>query len=189
MQFLWSLLPGAREARNQVIVGYAWIAALALLIGVPTVSPSGDLGKLTGAIGPVGIGVALSFAAFLLGSFLDELVSPIFRIRGGMAFTTGEVDPVLLLREMSERENAELEKLEGNIDRLNGEITLRAGLSVPILIAGWSQLSDSWKWPALASIVVLALAVQLVLRRRRIGPDLKSSDRIRDAIRARLPGA
>ncbi len=89
MGFLWQLLPGAREARNQVIVGYAWLFALGLVVGVPQPPTGSHLDELVSSLGAVGVGIGLSFAAFLIGSLSDDLVSLVFKSRGALAFSSG----------------------------------------------------------------------------------------------------
>jgi hypothetical protein len=87
VSFLWQLLPGAREARNQLIIGYAWVLAAGLWLGVPDIASGSKLDELVKAAGPVGVGVALSFASFLLGSFSDDLFERILKARGARALT------------------------------------------------------------------------------------------------------
>ena len=70
------------------MIGYAWLAAFALWFGVPHVSNSGNLHELTQAVGKVGMAVAASFAAFMIGSLSDDLIAPIFRARRARAFTS-----------------------------------------------------------------------------------------------------
>ena len=88
VQFLWSLVPGAREARNQVLIGYAWLVALGLWIGVPHVSKTGNLHDIAHALGHVGLAVALSFAAYFIGSLSDDLATQVFRVRGALSLTS-----------------------------------------------------------------------------------------------------
>jgi hypothetical protein len=58
MAFLWNLLPGAREARNDLIVGYAWLIAIGLWTGVAPellksshgIGPFPDVGRVANAL-------------------------------------------------------------------------------------------------------------------------------------------
>lgn len=87
MGFLWQLLPGARETRNQVIIGYAWLVAIGLWVSVPSPAKGTDLRELVDALGHLGVGIALSFLAFLIGSLSDDLAGVFLGIRGARALS------------------------------------------------------------------------------------------------------
>jgi hypothetical protein len=76
---LASLLPGLREARAPLISGYLWLLALWLAFG--TSLPGRDSNPTYGhfwevldAIGPLGTAIAVSIAAYLLGSLVFSAV-------------------------------------------------------------------------------------------------------------------
>jgi hypothetical protein len=139
--FLWSLLPGAREARNQVLVGYAWLVALGLWFGVPKAAPSGNLHELETTAGRVSVAIAVSFGAFMIGSLSDDVVSLAFGTRSARAFTTGSAGGLAVLEAMGESGRRELERLEGSIDRSSAELTLRVALLLPLIVGGGGRAS------------------------------------------------
>jgi hypothetical protein len=181
VQFLWSLLPGAREARNQVIIGFAWLAAVGLWVGVPHLRRSSQLHDLVHAIGHVGVGIALGFGAFMIGSLSDDVATFIFGVRGGMAFTVGEEGALALIQVIGEEGRAELERLEGAIDRANSEFLLRVSLLPPLAIAAAASQRDGIHWAWLAGSVgaALALIFQAARRRTELRENIAASDRIR----------
>lgn len=180
MQFLWNLLPGAREARNDLIVGYTWLIAIGLCIGVPELG-SGRARELADAVGPLGIAIAVSVIAFMLGSFSSDLVRLIPGFREARAFSTGWGDPVAVLENMSDKEIAELERLEGTIDRNTAEVTFRLSLLPPIVVAGIaSAIDSSWWWGLGMGAVVVALFFQSGLRRMLSQNDISASRLIRE---------
>ena len=77
MQILANALPGFRDLRGPVIAGYLWILFGWLLVQ-PDLDdrPSNDLGaavfELAERIGPIGIGVAASVGAYLVGAVSQE---------------------------------------------------------------------------------------------------------------------
>lgn len=87
MSFLSYLIPAVREIRAPLAGGYLWLLAawLALAARVPdraAVEEGSiweDLLRIEDAIGTGGVVVALSTAAYLVGSLLSEPVSAIFR--------------------------------------------------------------------------------------------------------------
>jgi hypothetical protein len=183
VQFLWQLLPGAREARNQVLVGYAWILAAGLWLGVPDVSPESSLKELTDAVGPVGIGIALSFGAFLLGSLSEDFVSSFYRVRGARAFSLETEAPAFVtIRSMEDSVRAELERLEGAIDRVSAEVLLRVGLIPPVLVAAAAGARDDWYWPVTGFSVSVALVWQARHRLAALRPNLAASREIRAGV-------
>lgn len=182
VQFLWSLLPGARDARNQVLIGYAWLAALGLWFGVPHVAESGNFDELVDAIGPVGVGIAISFGAFMIGSWVEE-ITPDFaaRARHWWARSYGIEGGVELLESMGEVRRNELGRLEGSIDRESSELRLRLGLLPPLVIAGAAvQYHGFSVWWLVAFIAVAAAFVlQIVRRLTRVRRDMSFSEAIR----------
>jgi hypothetical protein len=181
MQFLWSLLPGAREARNQVLIGYAWLAALALWIGVPSVPDHGHVHELVEAIGSVGTGIAVSFAAFMIGSLFDDLTAPLFGWRRAMAFTSGVEGGLEVLDRMGEVGRSELGRLEGSIDRESAELGLRFGLLLPLVVSAVAVQRSGFEfwWLLGFAGVAAALGFQIVARRDSLLRDLRSSNLIR----------
>lgn len=74
---LASLLPGLREVRTPLAVGYLWLLVMWLWFAghVPTERPTGDgfiprVFDLLDLLGPAAVLAALSFVAFLLGALL-----------------------------------------------------------------------------------------------------------------------
>ena len=83
MNLLGSLIPGVREVRAPLVSGYLWCVFLWLLLAsnVPTEhgQPTYEhLVELADAMGPVGKAVAVSIAAYLLGSLIQSLASGIW---------------------------------------------------------------------------------------------------------------
>lgn len=79
MTFLTTLLPGLREIRAPLAGGYLWILLIWLIADPDKPMPGGDrpydrLGDLAEAVGPIGVGVAGSVAAFLIGSLAVAVV-------------------------------------------------------------------------------------------------------------------
>lgn len=72
-----SLLPGLREVRTPLTCGYVWLVVAWLLVGaeIPTERPSSQalalLWDLGTHVGKVGVLAAVSFAAYLVGAFLE----------------------------------------------------------------------------------------------------------------------
>jgi len=188
VQFLWSLLPGAREARNNVIVGYAWLAATALWVGVPTISTNGHAHELTRAIGHVGVGVAASFAAFMIGSLWDDLIGLVFRVRGARALTSGREGGLELIEQMGDFGRTEMERLEGRIDRAFAELTLRLSLILPLALAAAStqRAGIQWGWLGGAIATIAALLFQAYRRRRELDVDTRASFEIGNQAEGRL---
>jgi hypothetical protein len=185
VSFLWNLIPGAREARNDLVVGYMWLAATGLWIGVPKVS-DGTAGELTGAVGSIGIGIALSTIALLLGSFSSDLGSLIPGLREARTYTFGWRDPAAFLSVLTDKEKAELDALEQQINRAFSEVSFRLSLIPPVLIAGAAAAAHyHWWWSLVAVGVSLALAFQALIRRRRTVKDLYASQGLRKAIAMR----
>jgi hypothetical protein len=74
---LSSILPGVRQLRAPLAAGYLWILFVFLLAHLGSSEPhSGigrDLARLGDALSPAGLAVAVSFAAYLVGSFSHGL--------------------------------------------------------------------------------------------------------------------
>jgi len=73
MQILSNVLPGLRELRGPLIAGYLWLIVAWLLVSpdVHARPEAGALGTLYDPgveVGPIGIFVAVSVAAYLLGA-------------------------------------------------------------------------------------------------------------------------
>ena len=184
MQFPWGLLPGAREARNDLAVGYAWLVALALFVTIPTATDDSNLGQLIAAAGPVATAVAVSFAAALLGSMLTEVAREVFHVRGARAFLEGAGDVAKVVkpdaREEVVRLTTEFERTEATSDRLAAEFLLL--LIPPLAAAAVKALVDGdLGWAGLAAAAIAALAVQAKRRHhdynqeQRPGPGLATS--------------
>jgi hypothetical protein len=74
---LSSILPGVRQLRAPLAAGYLWLLFAYLLThlgsGTPHSEFAEDLTRLAHAMSPAGLAVAVSFAAYLLGSFSQGL--------------------------------------------------------------------------------------------------------------------
>ena len=82
---LASLLPGLREVRAPLAAGYLWLV-VAWVVLEPVVpqraEASGVVASLYRAgdiLSVLGVGVALSFAAYLLGSLSSSTLTPLLR--------------------------------------------------------------------------------------------------------------
>ena len=62
------------------------------MFGVPNVADTGRFREIIDAIGRVGVGVALSFVAFMLGSVIDDLLAAVTRVRGARPLSLSSVD-------------------------------------------------------------------------------------------------
>lgn len=187
MTFLWNLLPGAREARNDLVVGYMWIVAVALWIGIPKIT-HGRAHDLLKAVHPVGLAIAVSVVAFLVGSFSADLIRLLPGLREAKAFSVGWEDPASVLAQMTDREVGELERLEGAIDRNTAEVTFRISLIPPTVVAGAAlaaHAAEWWWWMIGGIAVVMALYLQSVLRRRLSYSDIRASVSIRSRAASR----
>jgi hypothetical protein len=186
MQFLWSLLPGAREIRNQVIIGYAWLGALGFSFGVPEVRRSGELHELVAAVGKIGVGIAVSFGAFLLGSVVEDILSRSLGARRALPFTVDQPGGLEVLDVLGDSGRRELERLEGSIDRASSELILRASLIPPLGLVAVVALARDFAvlWLLLFMMAIVALLAQAAVRYRDLGDALRASDRLRDQTRA-----
>jgi hypothetical protein len=84
---LANLLPGIRDLRTPLAVGYIWLLTFWLWIPAhfkdtaPTVGVTGDLARLAHYSGRVGVAIALSFIAYLIGALSLALFNaPLTRI-------------------------------------------------------------------------------------------------------------
>jgi hypothetical protein len=152
-------------------VGYAWLLAVALAFGLPMPPKGTNAHDLVEALGPIGTGIGLSFVAFLVGSFSDDLMEWVLRTRGQQtASEVSEMSPVLVIRKLEEWQvRSETERLEASIDRLNAEASLRVGLVPPVLLSGLAAARETSSWLSLfaAGLAVLLIA-QAVRRRSRL---------------------
>jgi hypothetical protein len=187
MGFLWQLLPGARETRNQVAIGYAWLFAIALWVGVPTPSP-GPLKEIADALGSVGVGIGVSFFAFVLGSVSDELIGALLKIRGGRPLaSSGDVPLFLTIQRMEERgQRTQLERLEGSIDRGTAEVLLRVGLLLPVAVMAIAGGRTDWYYLVAGSVLIAALLWQAVRRYRDLQSNLTDSTMVRNSLHESL---
>jgi glycosyltransferase involved in cell wall biosynthesis/uncharacterized protein YjbI with pentapeptide repeats len=82
---LASLLPGLRELRAPLAAGYLWLLSAFLLIAphIPEESDASgiakDLYSLRDAATAIGLGVAVSFVAFLIGTLSTGVLNPLLR--------------------------------------------------------------------------------------------------------------
>lgn len=82
---LTNLLPGLRELRAPLSAGYLWITLIWLLVGPHVPKPSDATGftrrvlELVQDFGAIGGGIALSFAAYLVGAVSQAMLDPLLR--------------------------------------------------------------------------------------------------------------
>lgn len=83
---MWGALPGARELRSALVGGYLWILALWLALD-PIVGESNlDLEPYRSAhhlgeqVGPLALAATATFAAYLIGTFFNELRTVVARL-------------------------------------------------------------------------------------------------------------
>lgn len=204
MQFLTNLLPGLRDARSALIGGYGWLFVAYLFVGeVP--DPTGTrFESLADAIGPLGVAIAVSFVAYLIGSFVEDLFSNVLSIRGARSLLAdlptrpppqrgevrmGETDPpsesdsahglAEAIERLPDRVWTEIEFLENQIDRGNSEVLMRFSLLLPLTIASIYLAIDESSWWALGLIGSAALGLQVALRTRRLRRELRKSAVVR----------
>lgn len=105
---LSTILPGVRNLRAPLAAGYVWIlfAWLVAHLGTADAHPglTEDLAKLGDALSPAGLAVAVSFLAYLIGSFSKSLFDSL------AAVTTKRLDVAGLTR-LSERGHDVLDDL------------------------------------------------------------------------------
>ena len=209
MQFLSNLVPGLREARSALVGGYGWLFVAYLIIGEVPDTEGTRFESLADAIGPAGIAIVVSFVAYVIGSFVEDLFSNVVRIRGARSLLAdlpndprvvrfdpaspslgvmrraeldAQRDVAEALAELPERVWAEIERLESQIDRGNAEVLLRSSLIPPLTIASiYLAIQESWWW-ALGLAVSAALVFQVVLRTRRLRDELNKSAVLRGLV-------
>lgn len=87
---LASLLPGVREVRAPLIAGYLWLLGLWILFepGFHDKTNHSELfdslGRLAGLMSPLGLGIAVSVAAYLLGALVIGAIDAGYRGARGM---------------------------------------------------------------------------------------------------------
>jgi hypothetical protein len=83
---LANLLPGIRDIRTPLATGYIWLLMAWLWIpehlktAAPPSSVPGDIARLASYSGRIGVGIALSFVAYLIGVLSELLNEPLLRI-------------------------------------------------------------------------------------------------------------
>jgi hypothetical protein len=95
---LANLLPGVRDLRAPLAAGYVWL--LALFLAFEPLLPSrqeatgiwASLIRIQGSLGAIGLGIALSFAAYLVGSVSDAVTSGVVRAAVRMRRTPNTPD-------------------------------------------------------------------------------------------------
>jgi len=164
-----------------VLVGYAWVSGAALWIGVPEVARGSNLAELLDVVGPVGVGVGVSFIAFLVGSLSDDLVEIGLGLRGARAFTTDSniIPAFMVITRMEGSVRAELERLEALIDKANAEVLLRVSLLPPLIVAAAAGTQERWYWAAAGLITGGALMLQSWWRLGELRKNLRSSEELR----------
>lgn len=132
---LASILPGLREIRTPLTVGYAWLLVAFLAVGyrLPDMAAAtgvlADLYRIGGVLTPAGIAVLASVVAYLLGIVVVPVTAVLVnRIRRWRA----NAWPVfrLLSNQADERVEAKLAELAGDrlADRIRVDPVLRADL-------------------------------------------------------------
>jgi hypothetical protein len=150
---LASLLPGLRDIRTPLAVGYLWLLTAWLLFGeyVPKSRPPGngliaqlfDLGGLLGRAAPI---AALSFIAYLLGAILTIPVESRFISRLLLRMGVGSVGTRLTSQEYIRRQEdlvgaflqrlAERRKTEQQLDYIDADIPVLRRLGVDFAASG-----------------------------------------------------
>ena len=151
MGFLAALLPGAREARNHLFVGAAWLGLILLLAGSPEADAGTSLDKALDSFGATATLLIAAAAATVIGALVDELCELLierarsggmgrvelerFRIGGGVEIDLGrEAEAESLVgRDISDFEQRELEREDARSERALSEVKLRLGLA-PALV-------------------------------------------------------
>jgi hypothetical protein len=148
MGFLAALLPGAREARNHLFVGAAWLALVLLLAGSPEADSGTSLDKALDSFGATGTLLIAAAAATVIGALVDELcelliegpvrkhVSPGRIVMGDFRPSDDESlmgQESLVGRDISDFEQRELEREDARSDRAFSEVKLRLGLAPALM--------------------------------------------------------
>lgn len=88
MNLLGSLIPGVREIRAPIVSGYLWCVCLWLVLEPDVPNEKGQVAyerivDLAQAVGPFGRAVAVSIAAYLLGSLIQATVQVVWSWASG----------------------------------------------------------------------------------------------------------
>jgi hypothetical protein len=89
---LANLLPGIRDLRTPLATGYIWLLTFWLWIpthfknAAPSTGVPGDIARLAHYSGRLGIGIALSFTAYLVGILSGLFNAPLTRIGSLLSF-------------------------------------------------------------------------------------------------------
>jgi uncharacterized protein YjbI with pentapeptide repeats len=142
---LANLLPGVRELRAPLAAGYVWLAAL--FLAFEPLFPAREQATgiwdsvltLKDELGPVGLGVAVSFVAYVLGSISESFVGAVLEIkrliprrrRGGpsASFTSAE-RPALI----GEKGKAALQDVAGQRAEVFASVLRQKGTSLEKVI-------------------------------------------------------
>lgn len=169
---LSELVPGVRELRSALAAGYLWLIFGWLLLHDDigdAGGPISDLVDLGEAATDVGLGIAASFVAYLVGSLSEDLFLRWFiRWMDKMGLKqryAGDSEDVERIAD-AELMREELSRLENSADRAQAEARLRVALVPPLLaIVIYLMASDSLLWAA-SFIGVVAVSVQAWMRVR-----------------------
>jgi hypothetical protein len=82
---------------------------------------------------------------------------------------------------MGDAGRAELERLEGSIDRSSAEVTFRVSLIAPLLVCGAALIYDEFRlvWAIALPCLISVLVFQIVTRQRSLVADLRASAELR----------
>jgi hypothetical protein len=178
---LASLLPGVREVRGPLVAGYLWLLFAWLVVDVPERAelsgPLAQVAELGDLLTPVGVGVAASFAAYLIGSLSEDLFGGAYRIwlevRDPEGRLGGPTRPPA-----NELIQSQVAELTNRIDRLGAEANLRVALTPPLIaLIVYMGTEDSAAW-FIGGLVVPAMAGQAFLRSRQA----IAATRVRDSL-------
>jgi hypothetical protein len=191
-----NLLPGFRDLRGPLAVGYMWLLALWLLFAdyVPRKRPASsglaanlfDLGHFLGPTLTLGV---VSFMAYLLGSFLFfDPRGAIMRLplswlrntlRSGRARPLGDFDPLYVGRMEAKLRIANAD-IYDDYDRLKAEAELRLNVAFPIAALSIVLAVQASLWYLSGIVIALVLFWQGVHRL------VASEELIRQAVRAEI---
>ena len=152
MNLLSYLVPAIREVRAPLIGGYAWLLSVWMWFEGEVPEQSEQIStqwealyRLNDVVGTVGVGAALSVAAYLVGSFIGEVID----VLTGKAFNIN-VERIEAVGQSLPDQRYRTERISG----LLSEAQLRFQVSVPL-----ATLALALK--PLPGLILIALAVML----------------------------
>lgn len=133
---LYQLAPGIREIRTAIASGYVWLVLVWLLLNDDVSNagpPVADLVDLSESVSAVGLGFALTFVAYLVGSLSDDVfVRLLVKRERWQAASDGQVGEDIERLTDDELVREELARLENDLGRTESESRLRITLIPPL---------------------------------------------------------